>query len=59
MASEDVFEMFTSDDKGRGLRCEKKILKSQLVMTTEPFVYVLSKTQKGMRCDHCFRKYVI
>ncbi|XP_076816367.1 histone-lysine N-methyltransferase SMYD3-like isoform X2 [Clavelina lepadiformis] len=51
-----MIEVFRSEDRGRGLRATTDLRKGTLVLTSAPFAYVLSKKQKGIRCDHCLNK---
>lgn len=51
-----MLEIFYSSDRGRGLKCSSPIRRGTVLMSSEPFVYLLSNEQKGIRCDHCFQK---
>jgi len=52
-----MIEIFHSACKGRGLRAKNGISSGSSVLSSYPVAYVLSKSQKGIRCDHCLKRY--
>uniref|UniRef100_A0A6F9DTW6 [histone H3]-lysine(4) N-trimethyltransferase n=1 Tax=Phallusia mammillata TaxID=59560 RepID=A0A6F9DTW6_9ASCI len=51
-----MIEVFHSAEKGRGLCTKSGLLRGSVVLSCDPFVYVLTKSQKGVRCDHCLKR---
>uniref|UniRef100_F6RQ08 [histone H3]-lysine(4) N-trimethyltransferase n=1 Tax=Ciona intestinalis TaxID=7719 RepID=F6RQ08_CIOIN len=49
-------ELFTSEKSGRGLKAKRNLNPGSTVLSSEPYAYLLSKKQKGVYCDFCFKK---
>ena len=54
----DMVKIVDISGKGRGLSISEAVSQGFVLLSSSPFVYVLSKTQKGLRCDHCLKRFV-
>ncbi|TSL47541.1 N-lysine methyltransferase SMYD2-B [Bagarius yarrelli] len=52
----DGLERFDSPGKGRGLRVNRAYRVGELLFVCPAFSHVLSVTERGYSCEHCFAR---
>ena len=52
----EIVEVFTTKNRGRGVRVTRDVKAGTLLLTEKPFEFVLQNNERGFYCDQCLTK---
>ena len=53
---DELIEVFTTKNRGRGVRVTREVKAGCLLLTEEPFEFVVKNGERGYYCDQCLAK---